>query len=87
MDLITVSNPDVMNCLIDQVKIETILVTDNQEHAINLTSRQENVPENLFKVIVTEPYRECYPAPMYRSYTKQKYSATILQPNMAQRES
>lgn len=87
MDLIKVENPDIMNCLIDQCKVDTILITDKQNHAMNITSRKENVPANLLKVIVTEPYTEFYPAPVYRSYSKQYFStAKYLQLNMEQRE-
>ncbi|XP_052863155.1 structural maintenance of chromosomes protein 6 [Anopheles cruzii] len=68
MNLIRVHDPVVMNRLIDSVAIDTILVTEQQTVAIQLTSEIENVPENLVKVIVTEPCSEFYPQPKYRSY-------------------
>lgn len=86
MDLINVKNQNVMNCLIDHLRIETILITNSQEHAVRLTSRKENVPANLTRLIVTEPYRVFFPAPLYRSYGKKAQAAKYLQPNMAQRE-
>ncbi|XP_058455820.1 structural maintenance of chromosomes protein 6 [Malaya genurostris] len=84
MNLISVSDPVVMNCLIDQVKIETILAVDDQTLAIDLTSQQENVPRNLQKVVVMEPFSEFYPMPNYRSYGLQKRPARYLQVNLSE---
>lgn len=87
MDLIKTDNPNIMNCLIDQCRVDSILITDRQDHAISITSRQENIPKNLNRVVVTDPYTEYYPAPVYRSYSK-KYAMTakFLQLDMSQRE-
>lgn len=82
MNLINVSDPVVMNCLIDQIKIETILVVDDQNLAMDLTSHTENVPRNLQKVVVMEPFSEFFPMPNYRSYGLQKKSARYLQVNL-----
>lgn len=84
MRLITVSDPVVMNCLIDQVKIETILAVEDQNLAIELTSQSENVPRNLQKVVVMEPFSEFYPMPNYRSYGLAKKPARYLQVNMGE---
>lgn len=86
MDLIVVENPVVMNCLIDQCNIETILFTESFEHAIHLTSKRENVPRNLFKLLLLEPYSEYFPAPNYRSYAKTSKSSRFLRVNAAERE-
>ncbi|XP_053690699.1 structural maintenance of chromosomes protein 6 isoform X2 [Sabethes cyaneus] len=83
-NLISVSDPVVMNCLIDQVKIETILAVRDQSLAIRLTSQQENVPTNLQKIVVIEPFSEFYPMPNYRSYGLQKKPARYLQVNMTE---
>lgn len=84
MNLISVSDPVVMNCLIDQVKIETILAVEDQALAIELTSQTENVPRNLQKVVVMEPFSEFYPMPNYRSYGLPKRPARYLQVNMTE---
>uniref|UniRef100_A0A1Q3F4N5 Putative dna repair protein n=1 Tax=Culex tarsalis TaxID=7177 RepID=A0A1Q3F4N5_CULTA len=84
MKLISVSDPVVMNCLIDQVKIETILAVEDQNLAIELTSQAENVPRNLQKVVVMEPFSEFYPMPNYRSYGLAKKPARYLQVNMGE---
>lgn len=86
MDLIVVENPVVMNCLIDQCNIETILFTENFEHATHITSKKENVPRNLFKVILLEPYSEFFPAPAYRTYSKKLRTSQYLRVSAAQRE-
>lgn len=84
MNLINVSDPVVMNCLIDQIKIETILAVEDQDTAIELTSQAENVPRNLQKVVVMEPFSEFYPMPNYRSYGLQRRPARYLQVNMTE---
>ncbi|XP_035780884.1 structural maintenance of chromosomes protein 6-like [Anopheles albimanus] len=84
MNLIKVADPVVMNRLIDSAAIDTILVTEQQSIAIQLTSEVENVPENLSKVIVTEPCSEFYPQPRYRSYAIQLKPARYLQVSMGE---
>lgn len=86
LSLIKVNDINVMNCLIDHLKIETVLITDDTNQAFKITSRKENVPANLSRVIITEPYRECYPAPLFRSYMKTKGPNKILQPNTEDRD-
>lgn len=86
MDLIIADNPVVMNCLIDQCNIETILFTKSFEHATHITSKKENVPNNLSKVILLEPYSEYFPAPAYRSYAKISRPSRYLRVNEADRE-
>lgn len=86
MDLIVVENPIVLNCLIDQCNIETILFTESFEHATHLTSKKENVPRNLFKLLLLEPYSEYFPAPAYRSYAKTSRPSRFLRINAAERE-
>lgn len=88
MDLIIVENPNVMNCLIDMHSIETILLTNDFHHATKITSKRENVPNNLTHVILTEPYTLFYPAPSYRSYTFTRKTAPLrlLRINGADRE-
>lgn len=86
MDLIVADNPVAMNCLIDQCNIETILFTDNFEYAKHISSRKENVPRNLSKVICIKPYNEFFPAPAYRTYAKTSRQTRNLRVNAADRE-
>lgn len=85
-DLIEVNEPNVMNCLIDQLGIETILFTEDFEYAAQITSKRENVPPNLSRIIVLKPYSEYYPAPSYRSYSKKSKNTRFLRVNQANRE-
>ncbi|XP_055379842.1 structural maintenance of chromosomes protein 6 isoform X2 [Condylostylus longicornis] len=82
MNEIKCDNPVVMNCLIDRGKIETILLTENQTLAINLTAYEENVPRNLLKVILLNPFLEYCPAPKYRAYSLTERPPRYLQVNM-----
>lgn len=86
MDLIVVENPIAMNCLIDHCNIETILFTESFEHATHLTSTRANVPPNLSRLILLEPYSEYFPAPNYRSYAKTSRTSRFLRVSEAQRE-
>uniref|UniRef100_A0A182T868 Structural maintenance of chromosomes protein 6 n=1 Tax=Anopheles maculatus TaxID=74869 RepID=A0A182T868_9DIPT len=82
MNLIKVNDPVVMNRLIDSAAIDTILVSEQQATAIQLTSEIENVPQNLSKVIVAEPCSEFFPQPKYRSYGLQQKQPRYLQVSM-----
>ncbi|XP_053660661.1 structural maintenance of chromosomes protein 6 [Anopheles marshallii] len=82
MNLIKVKDPVVMNRLIDSASIDTILVSEHQSTAIQLTSEIENVPRRLSKVIVAEPCSEFFPQPKYRSYGLQQKPPRYLQVSM-----
>lgn len=86
IDMIVSDNPVAMNCLIDQCNIETILFATSFEYATHITSKKENVPKNLSKVILTKPYSEYFPAPAYRSYAKTSRPSRNLRVNAANRE-
>ena len=68
MDIINVSDPVVMNCLIDQKRIESIVLVESTDTAIELTQDACNIPQNLLRVVLLKPFSEYYPAPNYRSY-------------------
>lgn len=82
MDLITVKDPVVMNCLIDQRRIESVVLVEDTEIAIELTSNEQNVPRNLQRVILLRPFSEYYPSPNYRSYTMNDKPARYIQVDM-----
>lgn len=86
LDLIEVNDPNVKNCLIDQQNIETILFTEDVNEAQQLTSKRANVPPNLSRVILLNPYSEFYPAPNYRQYAKRSKNARILRLKTANKE-
>ena len=82
MDLIKVTDPVVMNCLIDQQGIERILFVEDTDKAIHYTSENRNVPRNLQKVILLQPFSEYYPSPNYRTYALKLKPARYLQSDM-----
>lgn len=101
-DVIKVSDPIVMNCLIDQKSIERIVLVDKTDEAIRLTQvilnnflsclrfilnifnlqEERNVPENLMKVVLLDPFSEYYPAPNYRTYSLRMQPARFIQSNV-----
>lgn len=85
MDVLRVSNAVVMNCLIDQCKVETILLTEDERVAMRLTSDEENVPEHLQRIVLLQPFSVFYPEPNYRSYSIDQRHAKYLQVDVAQR--
>lgn len=82
MKEIRCSNPDVMNCLIDRIRIERILLTDNRTIAEQLTSIPENIPAKLIKVIYfnikTLMAMQYYPLPKYRMYSSRYKNASFI---------
>lgn len=82
MDLIRVNDPVVMNCLIDQRGIESILFVADTDQAIHFTSEDQNVPRNLQKVILLHPFSEYFPSPNYRTYALKLKPARFLQTDL-----
>ena len=82
MDVIKVSDPVVMNCLIDQRHIESIVLVENTEVAIEMTQDVENVPQNLLRVVLLRPFSEYYPAPNYRSYAMTQKPVRYIQTSL-----
>jgi chromosome segregation ATPase len=81
INLLKVSDPVVMNVLIDQRKIENIVLVNDSRLAVHLTQNHENVPHNLLRVVLLEPYSDYYPAPNYRSYSNRKRPSRFIQAN------
>lgn len=80
-NLIKVDDPVVMNCLIDQKSIERIVLVDSMESAIELTLEENNVPNNLSRVVLLNPYSEFHPAPNYRTYSLRENPVRYIQTN------
>lgn len=81
INVIKVSDAVVMNCLIDQKKIETVVLVEDTDHAIALTQDEQNVPYNLLRVVLLNPFSEFHPAPKYRSYSMREQPARYIQTN------
>ena len=72
MDCLQVSNPAVLNTLIDQKQIEQILLIDSEREAQQLLSREENVPRNCkfaYTMGSGSGSNQYFPAPSYRYYS------------------
>lgn len=78
MDAVNIENPNVMNCFIDVIKADSLVFVTKFEDATHLTDKIENVPPNLSRVLLLEPYSEFYPAPSYRSYSRNVTTARFL---------
>lgn len=81
---IKVSNPIIRNILIDQLKLETILMCDGSQDAAYYASEQSRVPQNLTKIYSLEPFAEYLPAPNFRSYGMILRPCRYLQRDMAE---
>lgn len=77
-DVLDISDPVVENCLIDQIKMESILLIPSEDDAIRLMSKQENVPPNCSKG-VTISGDIYFPVPDYKSFATRFQRATLLQ--------
>merc|ERR1719167_641881 len=66
-DRIEFDNPNVANCIIDQGKIEQILLIPNDTDAQQLLKSKSSVPNNCLYAL-TSGLNQYYPAPSYRSY-------------------
>lgn len=78
------SNVSIKNILIDQLKLETILMCDNSEDAACYSSDQSRVPHNLSKIYSLEPFAEYLPAPNFRSYGMILKPCRLLQKDLAE---
>jgi chromosome segregation ATPase len=70
-----------MNCLIDQKSIERVVLVENTDTAISMTQNEQDVPQNLGRVILLDPLSEYYPAPNYRSYATRARPLRYIQTN------
>lgn len=72
-------DPVVINYLIDAMRIETVLITDSKDTAESLTSRSENVPTNLSRILVPDLGLEFSPSPNYAVYSIRIKPARFIQ--------
>ncbi|KAF4521593.1 hypothetical protein B566_EDAN001313 [Ephemera danica] len=68
MDMLIVDKPEVMNYLIDQKGVESILLCEDLNRAFDLMGSVKTVPKNCSMMITTEG-EQIYPAPLYRYYS------------------
>lgn len=63
-------NPVVGNCLIDNNRIETIMLVDKIEDALPLMENESRVPRNCYYILTLDG-TQIYPSPSYRVYALQ----------------
>nr|XP_049691975.1 structural maintenance of chromosomes protein 6 isoform X1 [Helicoverpa armigera]XP_049692586.1 structural maintenance of chromosomes protein 6-like isoform X1 [Helicoverpa armigera] len=85
LDSLDVPDPVVANFLIDNAAMERVLLVPEHDDAIRLSDNEENVPENLLK-IVTLDCTEYHPAPNYRSYGGSGRKSRFLHLSTAERK-
>merc|ERR1711974_62006 len=66
-DKLEFDNPNVANCLIDQKRIEQVLLIKEDKAAMELLKDVSTVPKNCIYAY-TNGFNQYYPAPNYRSY-------------------
>jgi len=75
LSLLEIDNANVVNCLIDQKKVEKVIIMDHEEDARNLLASTQTVPRNCLYALTCDS-NQYYPAPSYRTYAvnrNQKY--------------
>lgn len=77
-DMLIVSDPVVMNCLIDQTSLENVLLIPNNNVAFELMSEARRVPANCVSGVTVEG-DVFYPDPNYRFYACPVDKAQYLQ--------
>lgn len=76
--MLIVSDPVVMNCLIDQTSLENVLLIPNNNVAFELMSEARRVPANCVSGVTVEG-DVFYPDPNYRFYACPVDKARYLQ--------
>ena len=79
LSLLKIENVDVYNCLIDQKKVEKVIIMDDEEDARTLLKSAQTAPRNLLYSLAVNRRNDMtsqfYPAPSFRTYavnTKQR---------------
>lgn len=85
LDLLDIENPNVANCLIDQKRVEKIILMKKDLEAQDLLKSTQTVPRNLLYAL-TGDFNQFYPAPSYRSYAinRNRNGANILQTSVTE---
>ena len=68
LSLLNIDNNNVVNCLIDQKRVEKVVIIDREDDARNLLKAESTVPRNLIYALTCDS-NQYYPAPSYRTYT------------------
>ena len=66
-DKLEFENPNVANCVIDQCRVEKILLIGEDYQAQQIMKTESTAPTNCLFVL-TSGFNQYYPAPSYRTY-------------------
>lgn len=83
-DVLEISDNIVLNCLIDQSGIESVILILSNKRAIELMSEVSKVPKNCKQAVTIEGDRY-YPDPGYRTYGSRYHQARFLQTSTTER--
>ncbi|XP_059474031.1 structural maintenance of chromosomes protein 6 [Neocloeon triangulifer] len=70
LDILDISDARLFNYLLDQKRVENILLCDNTQHAINVMQRGQTVPRKCI-MVVTKDAEQVYPYPNFKVYGKE----------------
>ncbi|XP_022257401.1 structural maintenance of chromosomes protein 6-like [Limulus polyphemus] len=79
LEILSVKDPVIVNCLIDQRMIECVLLIPDKEQARQVMLN--NVPKNCREAFTIEG-DQLYPSPSFRYYSSLKHRASLLQGNV-----
>ena len=71
LSFLQIENVNVVNCLIDQKKIEKVIIMDREDETRNLLKSVQTAPRNLLYCLALNSNgstNQYYPAPNYRTY-------------------
>ena len=71
LSLLQIENVNVVNCLIDQKKIEKVIIMDREDETRTLLKSVQTAPRNLLYCLALNANgstNQYYPAPNYRTY-------------------
>ena len=71
LSLLKIENVNVFNCLVDQKKVEKVIIMDDEHEAQNLLMSVQTAPRNLLYSLALNKNNmisQYYPAPSYKTY-------------------
>lgn len=77
-DVLSVQNPVVMNCLIDQANIETVLLIPDKKFGFSILKNRDTVPHNC-RIAITPTGDTIHPDPNYRFYSGRQTNTKFIQ--------
>ena len=84
LEMLLIDDPNVFNVLVDQKKVEQVLIVREDARAQDLMKTANMVPKNCAHILTPE-FNQYFPAPMYRSYAiNRKRGGAVLQTSITE---